>query len=166
MFFRLLKGDCNEQMRNLEDASINLVLTDPPYNQNKDNQITHLNGNCKTVKEIWDKIDDYEKFSEEWIGESYRLLKPNGSLVVFASYHNLYTIGSVIKRLGMRINNNIVWYKRNSPPSVTCRMFTFSVEYAIWAVKGANWTFNYWDAKAINQGKQQQDVFDFSDFID
>lgn len=66
----LLNGDCLELLKDIPDDSIDLVLTDPPYN---------------IGKAEWDKIDKYIDFSMGWIKECHRVLKPNG---VFYFWHN------------------------------------------------------------------------------
>ena len=164
----IFNGSCFDYLELMEDESVNLVFTDPPYGiGNEQKQIKHMNGMTRTVSEEWDVIKDFDQFTLNWLKESYRVLKPNGSMAIYASHHNLYLTGHIIQNiLGMKILNNLCWYKRNSAPSVTCRMFTHSVEYIIWAVKGKNWTFNYKDAKEINGGKQQREVFDGTEFIE
>ena len=50
----------------------------------------------------WDKgndFDDVYQFNAEWIKESYRVLKPGGTLWVSGTYHNIYIIGSIISSL-------------------------------------------------------------------
>ena len=66
----LLNGDCLEEMKGLEDDSVNLLLTDPPYN------INHNNLN-------WDTIPDYNDFMMKVFKDAYRVLKKNGSLYFF-----------------------------------------------------------------------------------
>ena len=69
----LLNGDCMELMKDIDSSSVNLILTDPPYNINHNDL-------------EWDKIDNYIDFMISVFKEGYRLLKKNGSL-----YCLLYT---------------------------------------------------------------------------
>tara|TARA_R110000787_G_scaffold195448_1_gene306909 strand:+ start:90 stop:932 length:843 start_codon:yes stop_codon:yes gene_type:complete len=66
----LLNGDCLELMKTLDDDSVNLILTDPPYNINHNNL-------------DWDKIDNYIDFMISVFKQGYRVLKKNGSLYFF-----------------------------------------------------------------------------------
>lgn len=66
----LLNGDCLELMKDLEDKSVQLILTDPPYNINHNNL-------------EWDNIDNYVNFMISVFKEGYRVLKKNGSLYFF-----------------------------------------------------------------------------------
>tara|TARA_R110000796_G_scaffold72501_3_gene163827 strand:- start:7 stop:891 length:885 start_codon:yes stop_codon:yes gene_type:complete len=73
----LLNGDCLEELKDLDDKSINLVLTDPPYN------INHKNLE-------WDNIKNYNDFMLNVFLEAHRVLKKNGSLYFF--HNNFETI--------------------------------------------------------------------------
>lgn len=66
----LVHGDCLEKMKDIDDNSVNLILTDPPYN------INHKNLE-------WDSIDKYIDFMIDVFKEGYRVLKKNGSLYFF-----------------------------------------------------------------------------------
>lgn len=59
---RCLHGDVLERLRELPDASCNLVLTDPPYNIG--HAYTH---NRKRVTAAWDKVDDYVPWCISWL---------------------------------------------------------------------------------------------------
>ena len=82
-------GDSRNLLRELPDASVDLILTDPPYNIGK-----FSTGNIKLPWRrelnndvaVWDKV---EFRPEEWEGEFRRLLKPDGNLFVFTSYNLL-----------------------------------------------------------------------------
>ena len=118
------------------------------------------------MQESWDMFskDDYFKFNFEWLKEAERILKHGGSLWVCGSFHNIYQTGFIIQNYtDMKVNNNIVWFKPNAQPNITCRMFTESTEHLIWASKkgnGKKWKFNYdWTKKGIKdninpEGKQ------------
>ena len=66
----LLNGDCLELMQAIPDKSVDLILTDPPYN---------------IGKAKWDKIPNYIEWCGKWFKECERLLKDNGS---FYFWHN------------------------------------------------------------------------------
>tara|TARA_R110002096_G_scaffold68559_2_gene165343 strand:- start:20 stop:898 length:879 start_codon:yes stop_codon:yes gene_type:complete len=68
--FQLFNDDCLQKMKDLDDDSIDLILTDPPYNINHNNL-------------EWDKIDNYIDFMIDVFKEGYRVLKKNGSLYFF-----------------------------------------------------------------------------------
>lgn len=68
-------GDALEQLKTLPDGSVDLVLTDPPYNI----EVQETRAGSKTVA-AWDKIENYTDWSIEWLNECSRVLKPNGVL--------------------------------------------------------------------------------------
>lgn len=171
-------GDCLEILKAIPSNSIDCLITDPPYNisgYDHKKQIGWLKSNdfwkkqkaFKKIDEKWDKFsdDDYENFTIEWLLEVKRILKPNGNIAIFGSYHNIYKIGYLIEKLDLKTINSIIWYKRNAFPNVTQRMFCESTEQIIWCVNESkknakNWTFNYQKMKEINGGVQMRNLFD------
>jgi len=175
---QLFLGDCLEILKAMPSNSIDCLITDPPYNisgYDHKKQIGWLKSNdfwkkqkaFKKIDEKWDKFsdDDYESFTIEWLSEIKRIVKPNGNIAIFGSYHNIYKIGYLIEKLDLKTINSIIWYKRNAFPNVTQRMFCESTEQIIWCVNGSkkdakNWTFNYQKMKELNGGVQMRNLFD------
>ena len=69
-----------------------------------------------------------------------------------------------MQELGYKILNDIVWYKRNAPPNLSCRYFTHSTEIVLWAAKNqqSKHYFDYPLMKKMNQGKQMRNVWEIS----
>jgi len=86
-----------ELLKQLPDNSIDLVLTDPPYNINKAD---------------WDNFENYLEWCENWLEECKRVLKPNGSIYVFASYYWVSYL-SVIMDKKFKLINWIIWNYRS-----------------------------------------------------
>ena len=76
----LWHGDCLEILRYIPDHSVDLVLTDPPYNIG----LTSVKDN-KSVRHDWDKIDNYLDWMIAWLLECQRVLAENGVLYL---WHN------------------------------------------------------------------------------
>ena len=105
-------ADCLDLMKEMEDNSVDLVLTDPPYYQimKKD----HL-GNKYKWDNVWDTFDLYLQFIELCFIEFARILKKNGSFYCFADDK----IAAYIQIMGdkyFHLENNIVWHKPNNMP--------------------------------------------------
>ena len=71
----------------------------------------------------------------------------------------------MIDKLDLKIQNSIIWFKRNAFPNLTQRMYCESTEQIIWAVNNShkhakNWTFNYQVMKELNDGKQMRNMWD------
>lgn len=157
--------DCFKFLPKIENDWIDCIITDPPYFLSNDG-ITCKSGKMVSVnKGDWDKgnnFDDVYQFNAEWIKESYRILKPGGTLWVSGTYHNIYIIGSIISSFkDFRILNNITWVKTAPPPNLSCRFFTHSTETILWVRKGQKTKhyFNYDLMKSYNDGKQMKDVW-------
>ncbi|HWZ11273.1 MAG TPA: site-specific DNA-methyltransferase, partial [Xanthobacteraceae bacterium] len=88
-----------------------------------------------------------------------RAMKPNATLWVIGSYHNIFRVGALMQDLGFWILNDIVWRKSNPMPNFRGRRFTNAHETLIWAVRDAakrNYTFNYEALKAGNDDIQMR----------
>ena len=71
----LMQGDCMEKLKTIPDGTVDLVLTDPPYNVG----VTTQRRGTKTVN-AWDRIDHYVDWCLRWLLECQRVLKTNGVL--------------------------------------------------------------------------------------
>ena len=116
----IYEGDCIEVMAtHLESECVDLIFADPPYNLSG-NGLTWIDnktgGPWYMMNEKWDCMTDteYEAFTARWLAQCARVLKPQGSIFVACSYHNLGEVIMVLKRLEFRINNIVTWYKTNA----------------------------------------------------
>ncbi len=163
--FELILGDCIEIMKEVEQGTIDMIFADPPYFLSNDG-ITCSGGKMVSVnKGKWDKGIELEKiheFNVNWLRECKRILKPDGTLWVSGTFHNIYSVGFAMQQLEYVILNNITWYKRNAPPNLSCRYFTHSTETILWAKKSKKnkHYFDYKYMKAENNNKQMRDVWE------
>lgn len=88
-------------------------------------------------------------------------LNDNGTIWISGTYHNIFSVAHALQQSGFRILNVITWAKTNPPPNISCRFFTYSTEFVIWARKHKTKPhyFNYELMKLINNGKQMTDVW-------
>ena len=159
----LILGDVFETLSKIKDETIDMVFADPPYFLSNDG-ISCSGGKMVSVnKGDWDKADTLEEkhaFNRKWIKECKRVLKPNGTIWISGTLHNIYSIGMALEQEGFKIMNNITWQKTNPPPNLSCKYFTHSTETVLWAKKedGKHY-FNYELMKELNGGKQHKDVW-------
>lgn len=168
---KLYEGDCVEVMKEWEDDCVDHCIADPPYNmspsgsasKNKRGGLKWAFSSHVTMSEDWDSFprEAYLEFSRLWLKEVSRVLKPNGNIFVFGSFHNIYDLGAIIHDMDLKVLNSIVWFKPNAQPNITCRTLTESTEHIIWACnaskdKATGWVFNYEVAKKLNKGKQMR----------
>jgi len=172
---RIIHGDCLDVMRCWPDGCIDHCIVDPPFNIGSGSGRKSKNGlgwafsSHVTMQEAWDAFtkDEFFDFNRRWLAEVCRVVKPNGNILVFGTYHNIYQLGFILQHaLERRILNSVVWFKPNAQPNITARTLTESTEQIIWAVnetpaKATGWTFNYWDAKEMNEGKQMRNLWSF-----
>jgi modification methylase len=159
---QILDGDCIAAMRSLPAASVDMVFADPPYNLQLGGDLARPDGShVDAVTDEWDKFDNfaaYDAFTRAWLAEARRVLKPNGSLWVIGSYHNIFRVGAILQDLGFWILNDIVWRKANPMPNFKGTRFTNAHETLIWASMGekARYTFNYRAMKTLNDELQMR----------
>jgi site-specific DNA-methyltransferase (adenine-specific) len=157
--FRLYHGDCIETLKNLPASCVDLIFADPPYKLSNGG-FTCQSGQMVSVnKGQWDKSNGIEAdhaFNSEWIAACKRVLKPNGSIWISGTYHSIYSCGFALQTLDYHILNEIIWFKPNASPNLSCRFFTASHETLIWARadKKGKHTFHY---EAMRAGDFPQD---------
>ena len=161
----LICEDTFKALKAMKAERVDMIFADPPYFLSNDG-ITCQAGRMVSVnKGKWDKVDSLEekhKFNRRWIMLCKKVLKPNGSIWISGTLHNIYSIGMALEQEGFKIINNITWQKTNPPPNLACRCFTHSTETVLWAQKAdkkSKHLFNYSLMKEKNGGKQMKDVW-------
>ena len=161
--FALVNGDTMQELSHLE-GQFNMIFADPPY---------FISGGGKTIrgKRVvvanfgdWDKIrpdEEKDEFNMQWLKSCRDLLKPNGTIWVSGTFHNIYSVARCLTTLGYKILNVITWQKIDPPPSLTGTRFNFASEYLIWAAKSekSKYYLNFDLMTAMNSGKQMPDVW-------
>lgn len=163
--FTLYQGDSKEILHTLDCDSIDCIFADPPYFLSTGKGTVTINGrHIKFDKGEWDRIrpqDEVHKFNTDWISACRRVLKPNGTIWVSGTYHNIFDVATCLQEQNFKILNIIVWQKSDSPTTFTDQRFNFSAEYIIWARKEQKVAhyFNYDLMKAMNGGVHMPDVW-------
>ena len=161
--FTLIKGDSFSAMPDF-DFKFDMIFADPPYFLSNGG-ISLQSGKVVCVdKGEWDKGKTPEEMREwnmQWLGLCREKLKENGSIWISGTYHNIFSVADCLTQLGYRILNVITWQKTNPPVNISCRFFTYSTEFVIWARKSKKVAhkFNYDVMKRLNDGKQMTDVW-------
>jgi modification methylase len=158
----ILQQDCVAAMKSLPDACVDMVFADPPYNLQLGGDLFRPEGGrVDAVDDDWDKFATfaaYDEFTRAWLKEARRILKPNGTLWVIGSYHNIFRVGAALQDQGYWILNDIVWRKANPMPNFRGTRFTNAHETLIWASRSedSRYTFNYRTMKALNDDLQMR----------
>ena len=94
-------GDAVEELRKIPDNSVRLIITDPPYNLNKDY------GNNQDKLEF----EEYLDFSRKWLAEAKRILTEDGTIYIFMGMRYISYIYVILEQeLNMKFNSWITWY--------------------------------------------------------
>lgn len=138
--------DCCEFLKTIPDNSVQLICIDPPYN-------LELAG--------WDIYDNYIEWASKWIDESYRVLSPNGSMVIFGgiqfrdakSGDIIDIIQYVRNKTRFKLINTIIWHYKNGMSAH--RFFANRHEEAIWLVKSNDY---YFDLDSVREPYSEEDL--------
>ena len=135
---KIYNEDCLDGMKRIEDKSIDLILTDPPYNIARENNFSTMGRTGIDFGE-WDK--GFDQFM--WLNEIPRILTKNGSAVIFNDWKNIGEIAKYCESIGLVIKDMIRWEKTNPMPRNRDRRYITDYECAIWVTnKKGKWVFN------------------------
>jgi DNA modification methylase len=158
----LALGDCIEKMKEINDDIVDLVLTDPPYNlglfmKNRETNLGALRENHFAASN-WDNLEqkEWEIKINDFFKESSRILKKNGSLLIFASLIKIETIINLAQRNGFYYKTTGIWHKKNPMPRNMNLHFVNSTEAWVYFInEGKTGKFN-------NKGKVIHDFYESS----
>jgi site-specific DNA-methyltransferase (adenine-specific) len=141
-----------------------MIFADPPYFLSNGG-ISVQSGQIVCVdKGAWDKgvsSEEINGFNLKWLSLCREKLNDKGTIWISGTYHNIFSVANALTELDYKILNVITWVKTNPPPNISCRYFTYSTEFVIWARKSKKVPhyYNYEMMKHINGGKQMTDVW-------
>ena len=162
---QLIHGDCISAMEQMPDGSVDLILTDPPYNIKVKRT---KNGKART--EEWDCIKDYPDFMMRWISAAHRVLKPQGVMYFF--HNDMNQIPEIMERIRKETDfaliSFLIWdkvnyrtnrWKNGKPESHTALRSWFNTcEYILHYVKsGASKT--EWDKTGLDRIYSNPELF-------
>lgn len=168
MEYEIILGDCREVFSKFKNK-FTLIFNDFPYFLSNDG-ITCQSGDFSSVnKGEWDKSNTENKldFYRSCLKIAYNSIEENGSLILSGTHHCIHDICVIAKKIGFNLVQDIIWFKPNAPPNLSCVQFTDSQETLLWMCKGDRPKFNYermkvWDVSKdkINKfGKQMRSVW-------
>jgi site-specific DNA-methyltransferase (adenine-specific) len=163
---KVIAGDCLDAFSLIPDNSIDLIFADPPYWMQTEGALLRTDGAVfDGAQDSWDKFNtyrEYDDFSEKWLRECRRVLKPNGSIWVIGSFQNIYRLGYIMQNIGFWILNDVIWSKPNAVPNFGGTRYQNSHETLLWCCKSqkSKYTFNYKTMKSLNGGRQDKSIWD------
>lgn len=141
--------NCLNLYNEISDNSVDLILTDPPYNlgqfmKSRNAGLFRMRDN-HFVASGWDDLEylDWVRQMRSFLNESFRVLKPKGSIILFMSLIKLETIINLAVDSGFYYKTTGIWHKTNPMPRNMNLTFVNSTEAWLYFVKeGATGTFN------------------------
>ena len=150
---KLYKGDCLVEMKKIEDNSVDLILTDPPYIISRETNFNKGGGNESKYGSLsmdfgeWDKKPlDIKFLIKEW----YRILKDGGTLIVFYDIFKMQEIYDLALEYKLKQPRIGIWDKSNTVPiNAKINYLSNCREYFISFCKGKKGVFNSYYDKAF-----------------
>ncbi len=133
-------GDCLDLMKEIPDKSIDLVLTDPPYNTMVNEDILQ---NGKTIVRRYVPFDAINLNIEGLIKNISRVLSDGGNLIIFCSDRQIGDYIRAFESQGLKYRNTLVWSKGSAMPKIRKNSFINQSEYICYGHKEGKHTFNF-----------------------
>ena len=108
---KVYNKSCTEGMREyVKDGSVDLIFTDPPYGIDGDELDVHYHRDESNVVPgyIDVPLTQYAKFSQDWINECARVLRPGGSIYIVSGYTNLHHVLNALHATDLEEINHII----------------------------------------------------------
>ena len=141
---QFINADCVAgAIAHLGDASVDLIVTDPPYGIEGDRLHRHYNRDERFVDDGYVEVDarEYREFSRAWIAQAERVLRPGGQLYVISGYTNLFDVLGALRETRLRELNHIIW-KYNFGVYTSSKFVSSHYHILYYAKPGGKRTFN------------------------
>lgn len=119
---KLINNDCISVLQEIKDDTVDLIITDPPYNlanfmKERDTNLKKLRDNFFGAAG-WDDMeyDDWAESMDKFFAESARVIKKGGSMIVFMSIIKVETIIKLATKHGFYYKTTGIWHKTNPMP--------------------------------------------------
>lgn len=139
----IILGRMEEELPKLDEGSIDLIVTDPPYGLGQTAEIRFKQREDMSAPAGgWDEANVIALY-DVWLPLLKRVLKPTGSLYMFFDSWYISFVREKLIEHGFTPKNAMVWSKTNPPPSVRQRNWMSCCEFLYFATAGGGYTFNW-----------------------
>jgi site-specific DNA-methyltransferase (adenine-specific) len=140
----LVNADCvSGALRHLPDASVDVIVTDPPYGIEGHRLHRHYNRDERFVIDGYVEVEKqaYNAFSHAWIAQAERVLRPGGQLFIVSGYTNLYDVLDALRATSLVEINHLIW-KYNFGVYTSTKFVSSHYHVLYYAKPGGRRTFN------------------------
>lgn len=147
----LFLGDCRERIKAIPNKSIDLILTDPPYNIADNNKLTASGGKIMSTQkgwgddfqDSWATIRGYSIWLCDIVSSILPLIKDTGSIIMFLdrNYSGMFIVH--LKNLGLIFKNKLYFQKINPLPHFRKNNYRSCIEEAVWFSVSDKYTLNF-----------------------
>lgn len=109
--YQVYNQDCISGMQqHVQDSTVDLIFTDPPYGIEGDSlDVLYHRDESNVVPGYIDvPFSQYAKFSQDWVTECARVLRPGGSLYIVSGYSNLHHVLNALHTTDLQEINHII----------------------------------------------------------
>ena len=162
MSMNLINDDCIVALKTIQGSTVDLIITDPPYNLG--NFMIERDTNLKRMRDNffatagWDNMgfEDWSKSMDTFFAESARVIKDGGSIIVFMAIIKVESVIKLAEKHGFYYKTTGIWHKKNPMPRNKDLHFINSTECWIYFVyKRKTGVFN-------NNGETIHDFYETS----
>jgi len=150
---QLLQDDFYKKITEIPDNSVDLILTDPPYNCSSDTILAFEDREDISLNFFGEEDqlsrDEYLERIFIWAKEFTRILKDTGICIIFCQHKFLESIGLSFEAQGLQERNVFVWCKTNPAPKVRKNSLGCATEFALIFSKAEGYTFNWLSQKEM-----------------
>jgi len=150
IFCHLIQGNCLDVLPLLQEESIDLVITDPPYNLKQGFQYDDLSPEM------------FESFHTSWMKEVFRVLKHGRICYITNSQITMWNFKSIIDKVGFNFVQLIIWKYPNTIPSGKKARYKWTMSYQpIFMLSKGTPTIDIY-GKAFKSNLERTDVWTFT----
>ena len=131
---KLINGEAIEFMKRMDDESVDMIVTDPPYKVTARGNAGNSGGMMKMKLSMQGKIFKHNDIKPiEYIPEFYRLLKDGSHCYIMTNHVNLQEILNVATDCGFKFIKSLIWNKGNK---IMGQYYMSQFEYILFFRKG------------------------------
>lgn len=146
----IIEGDCLEKMREFEDDSFDMCLTDPPYGMN-------YQSSWRTDKHEKIALDDGIEWFKGFAKELYRVMKDNTHTYVFCNEYALSHFRAWLEEAGFVNKRTLVWVKNNHTSGDLEGDYGNKTEFILYAQKGRRELIGHRDTNVLSFSRANTD---------